>query len=456
MKRFALILVFAVASTSHAIDIQVDDAVQAITDGQCGLIEALINAQDDAATYPDCAAGSGADRLVMTGTYVYRIANALDAAGNGLPEITTPIEIFGNGSTFLGNGSTSTRGGPGPLRLLSIVGAVVRVQDLTFRNGWSNGTMAGGAGAWVRGGADVTFSNVRFTNNEANGIFAFGGGLRIDDSTVRIEDSVMNGNRAQSTSPETGGGAIALFDGTLEVVRSALILNAADQVCDPMNPDPIVSTGGALRVEGIGTLTQARFEDSTLADNIARSGGAVHVVAISDTGETPDVLVELVRSTVVRNQSACGLGDGLYIQETAGNAGVIQYNGSIIHGNGRMVLDQTIGTDCQSNFPSQDFFSLDGNILDPDDNCTTFGSDAMVADLSTVIDLVRDVDHYPLLGSGPAVDNPALFIFCPLGVRDQLGQLRAGGPEQGGDRCDAGAVEFPGFVDSIFSDRFQP
>src|SRR5499433_3462668 len=34
-------------------------------DGQCSLIEAIVNANNDAATYPDCATGSGADTIVL-------------------------------------------------------------------------------------------------------------------------------------------------------------------------------------------------------------------------------------------------------------------------------------------------------------------------------------------------------------------------------------------------------
>src|SRR5215468_9613419 len=34
-------------------------------DGQCSLIEAIVNANNDAATFPDCAAGSGADTIVL-------------------------------------------------------------------------------------------------------------------------------------------------------------------------------------------------------------------------------------------------------------------------------------------------------------------------------------------------------------------------------------------------------
>src|SRR5262245_43122986 len=35
------------------------------SDGQCSLIEAIVNANNDAATHPDCPAGSGADTIVL-------------------------------------------------------------------------------------------------------------------------------------------------------------------------------------------------------------------------------------------------------------------------------------------------------------------------------------------------------------------------------------------------------
>ena len=35
-----------------------------ISDGQCSLIEAIVNANNDAATHADCPAGSGADTIV--------------------------------------------------------------------------------------------------------------------------------------------------------------------------------------------------------------------------------------------------------------------------------------------------------------------------------------------------------------------------------------------------------
>ena len=73
-----------------------------ISDGQCSLIEAIVNANNDAATYPDCAAGSGADTIVLpananvTLSAVY--ATTQDGNPVGLPLITSQITIEGNGA----------------------------------------------------------------------------------------------------------------------------------------------------------------------------------------------------------------------------------------------------------------------------------------------------------------------------------------------------------------------
>ena len=74
-----------------------------VADGQCSLIEAIVNANNDAATYPDCAAGSGADTIVLpananvTLSAVY--ANGTqDGNPVGLPLITSQITIQGNGA----------------------------------------------------------------------------------------------------------------------------------------------------------------------------------------------------------------------------------------------------------------------------------------------------------------------------------------------------------------------
>lgn len=73
-----------------------------IGDG-CSLVEAIINANNDAATHAECAAGSGADTIVLAGnTYSYATANG---TGSALPDITSVITIEANGATIQRTGA---------------------------------------------------------------------------------------------------------------------------------------------------------------------------------------------------------------------------------------------------------------------------------------------------------------------------------------------------------------
>ena len=77
-----------------------------ISDGQCSLIEAINNANNDAATFPDCAAGSGADTIVLPAnanvilSAVYARTYGQFGDPVGLPPITSQITIEGNGATI--------------------------------------------------------------------------------------------------------------------------------------------------------------------------------------------------------------------------------------------------------------------------------------------------------------------------------------------------------------------
>jgi hypothetical protein len=77
-----------------------------ISDGQCSLIEAINNANNDAATFPDCAAGNGVDTIVLpaNATLILNSVNGfLYGQGDrplGLPPIASRITIEGNGATI--------------------------------------------------------------------------------------------------------------------------------------------------------------------------------------------------------------------------------------------------------------------------------------------------------------------------------------------------------------------
>src|SRR5262245_10398125 len=82
-----------------------------VADGECSLIEAIVNANNDAATFPDCVAGSGADTIVLpananlTLSTVFGLTYGQFGTTVGLPPITSRITIEGNGATIARQGN---------------------------------------------------------------------------------------------------------------------------------------------------------------------------------------------------------------------------------------------------------------------------------------------------------------------------------------------------------------
>ncbi|MBY6203507.1 InlB B-repeat-containing protein [Halomonas denitrificans] len=440
------VAMLSVGSTAvRAAVIPVGEVVEVAEDGRCSLLEAFENAAFDRAVYADCPAGTGADQLWLAPGHVYLLDQPWTGADSAVRPITGELDILGNGARI----ERATQA-PEGFRMLDVVGGRVLLDDVELSNFRSDGLMVGGGAIRVYQ-AEMTIRNSRLRQNLARGLFRFGGAIRMDEATVLIEDSYLIGNSASSTDPEQGGGAIAQFDGELTIRRSSLVDNSADIVCAPGRGDTLAGTGGALRIEAVGpTGARAYIYDSTLADNIARVGGGIHLVAIADTGVAgiEDVFVQLMRSTLVRNRaescgSLTGLGDGIHVQEAFGGSGRVAFGNTILHGNGRPVGGDILGLDCSANDPNVSFYSQDGNVIDPDDQCPSFGFDAFEPDLDAIIDDDRvngDSAHYLPLAAGPAVDLPEAGIHCEA-TPDQLGNPRAGGAGAGGSLCDSGAVE---------------
>ena len=127
--------------TVHAATITVDDGVVAVADdGQCSLIEAILNANSDSALYAtvgECAAGSGDDTInlpssglfTLTGSYSYQAYS-----DTGLPPIDSVIIIEGNSSEI-------TRDGAAPdFRIMAVsASGDLTLKSTTLSNGYSAG-----------------------------------------------------------------------------------------------------------------------------------------------------------------------------------------------------------------------------------------------------------------------------------------------------------------------------
>ena len=172
-------LLLSAAAVSHSVKastINVNGLGDSLaTDGVCTLREAIINANNDAATRPDCTAGSGIDTINLpAGTIILQIPNfpsqfsVEDLSLTGDLDINDSLFINGhpNGTTINGNALDRIFDfGPdfdgNPLTPLPTI--VARLNKLTITNGFQN---------------DI-------------------GGIKVNqNATVTIDDSTISGNRA--------------------------------------------------------------------------------------------------------------------------------------------------------------------------------------------------------------------------------------------------------------------
>jgi len=279
-------LLLALAQSAQAATITVTTNRPGIIDGdnKCSLIEAIVNANNDAATYPDCAAGSGADTIVLpTGSTHTLTAPYTNYHGyTGLPVITSQITITGNGSKITRKKS----------RKLNRLIAVASTGDLSLDNvTLSNGVEYYGGAVYNRG--TITITNSTISGNKA---VTGGGLLNATGGVLTIENSTVSKNTAKA-----GGGGVST-SGSLTLENSTISGNKGGDV------------GGGIYNRYYGTLT---ITNSTLSGNRSNSGGGV----INFAGT-----VTITNSTISGNTAARSGGGVL-------SGGVLTLNKSLISGN---------------------------------------------------------------------------------------------------------------------------
>jgi CSLREA domain-containing protein len=188
-------------------------------DGVCTLREAIINANNDAATWSDCAAGSGADVINLpAGTIHLAIAGQNEQlAATGDLDIRDSVTINGNaaGTTIDGGGldrifEISPLANPAPGTL-----------DVTMRDLYlTNGSVHGDGGAiWVGSNVTLTMERCTIAGNSTNDD---GGGMFNNGATVHMTNCTVSGN----SCPFIGGGIRNL--GILTLTSCTVTNNSAD------------------------------------------------------------------------------------------------------------------------------------------------------------------------------------------------------------------------------------
>jgi len=358
-----------------------------VADGQCSLIEAIVNANNDAATHADCATGSGADTIVLPAKANVTLTNVTDNTfgPTGLPLITSLITIQGSGATITRQGNA-----PG-FRLIAVTTGDLTLQQVTLNGGYTFG----------RGGGLVNYGALTIENSTISGNNSFnsiGGGV-CNFGTLTIENSTISGNTAYF------GGGVFNHAGGFTLTNSTISGNIAHD-------------GGGVS-NNFGTLT---VENSTISGNIANAAGGLLNNGISNDyycsfGVCSDGTLILNRSLIAGNQAAVAAEVESTSIVTASNFNLFGFNGNA------GVTGFTPGpTDI---VPS---VSL-ANILGPLQNSG------------------GPTETHALIAGSPAIDaggpggcrtNPKTLL-----LNDQRGFARhVDGNSDGTIRCDIGAFEF--------------
>lgn len=168
----------------------------------CTLVDAIHAANDDSMV-GGCAAGSGADRILLTGDVV--LAEPLvDRIGpTALPPITSTITIVGNGHSI-------SRPDAAPrFRLFFVDNAELTLSDLTLANGSLDGADGepGENGAdGTPGGADLDGGDGGFGGHGGDGAEGGqGAGIYLDGGTLTLNNVLLTGHSARGGNGGPGG-----------------------------------------------------------------------------------------------------------------------------------------------------------------------------------------------------------------------------------------------------------
>jgi len=360
------------------------------TNGLCSLREAIHNANNNFATYPDCRAGFvyTIDTITFAGDYIITLHRPTEFAPATL-NITSSIIINGNGSAgsiiqitrcnpvTLPGGCTPAREG---VFFVSSIGNLT-LNGLTVRFGNFSDAYAGSG---IDNNGTLTIMKSRIAGNRGR----TGGGIS-NEGTLIVTNSTITGNEAASVDSHGGGIYNYSWSGTVTITNSTISDNRGN------------FGGGIYNSGGMMTVT-----NSTISGNVAYSrGGGIY---------NNDKLI-ITNSTVSGNSAPYYLdGGGLF------NSGTLHYSNTLI-------ANSPTGGEC-SNFGT---ISTNLNNLVEDNFC--FPALSGDPNLGPLASNGGPTQTQALLTGSPAIDAGS-DANCP--ATDQRGVARPRGAH-----CDIGAYE---------------
>ncbi len=435
-------LLLAIAQGAQAATITVNTTIPKINsaDGLCSLIEAIINANDDAATHSDCVAGSGADVIQLPAASTHTVTNKFINyyGATGLPTITSQITIAGNGGKIAGKKGASFRliavESSGDLTLSNVTvsggsqnhgGAIFNYGTLTINDSTITGSKAGlGGGIFNGSTAVLTIDGGTISKNTA----VYGGGVYDHSGAVSITNSTITGNKAI-----VDGGGIYEYAGTLDIAYSTISKNTSGRDGAGMHNRDSAATITYSRISGNQTgffgygggiydrSSETLVENSTISGNKAAAGGGVYNRAT----------LTVSNSTISKNNA--GDGGGIF------TARDLTLKRSLISGNqaffGREI-DRFSGTVTRDNYNLFGANNYDGvRGFSPGASDIVPGSGVFIsAIMAPLAANGGPTQTHALVTGSPAIDAAPADGDCPAG--DQRGVARPQGVS-----CDIGAFE---------------
>ncbi|MEM7113569.1 MAG: right-handed parallel beta-helix repeat-containing protein [Chloroflexota bacterium] len=389
----SLLLSWSHIPSVHAATISVTPAASGINAGDgCSLVEAIINANNNAATHADCATGAGAmDTIMLAGnTYTYNMAYGSSSA---LPNITSPLTIEGNGATIERDSSAPH------FRLLNVnAGSDFVLNDTTLSGGLSSNQSGG---AILHTGGDLTLNNTVVRDNETDGYSA--AGVFSVNGSVTINGSTFEDNRAAY-----GAGGLQILNGAATISGTTISDNNGS------GNDGVAFSGTTLSIDN-STIS------GNSGDGVDVSGGGGAVITINN-------------STITGN-----LGGGI-----SASGGTFNLNQTIVSGNGSGGTGQELQAPSATINASYTLFGHGGlsdaqafNGFAPAGNNINASSDGLNIPLSNILDTTLQnnggaTKTHALVNGSPAVDvSPTGLatdqpgVARPLGMRFDLGAVES-------------------------------
>jgi hypothetical protein len=378
--------------------------------GRCSLREAIINANNDAATHPDCPAGTGDDTIIIpAGIYILSDATA----PNEDFSVTGDLDIHSN-ITLQGAGASATiLDGNQTDRVLHVAtsSAVVVVNDLTIRNGrspagadnpigctsgvcYSNGE-DGSPGGGIFSVGTLTLNRVLVIDNQTGD-----GGNGGDLSCSSPEDgcSTIGGNGGDGAGIASSGPSLTIHNSVIQDNRTGNGGVAGANNCIGGATCSVLSSqqgdGGGINMRGGNDLTM------TLSHVSHNSGGFGGGVSCEGTCT--------ITQSSIQNNSATVNGGGLYLSHNSPK--VISHttvaNNTTTENGGGIFVNQ--GTVTISNV------TLSGNAADLNGGGIVNNSATTTLNHVTIANNTADADSD---GSG---DGGGIFKFGTLNLKNSV------------------------------------